>query len=196
MKLLKLLPPAALLLVAGTLLLKNNVTNPVLGSSAVRSTTQEAPPPISEPWQVIRVSDGDTIAVKNSSGVEKKIRFCGIDAPEKSQPLGQDSRRNLEALINEAKKQVMITSIETDRYGRTVGEVFTAVQGREKFLNEEQLTSGMGYYYAQYASKCPNHSTLEKAEAIAKSGRKGVWSGNYQRPWDYRKEQRSGRNRS
>ncbi|MDZ8032054.1 thermonuclease family protein [Nostoc sp. DedSLP04] len=178
-------------------LLKNNVTNPVLGSSAVRSpTTQEAPPPISEPWQVVRVSDGDTIAVKNSSGVEKKIRFCGIDAPEKSQPLGQDSRRNLQALVDEAKKQVMITSIETDTYGRTVGEVFTAVQGREKFLNEEQLTSGMGYYYAQYASKCPNHSALEKAEAIAKSGRKGVWSGNYQRPWDYRKEQRSGRNRS
>jgi endonuclease YncB( thermonuclease family) len=38
--------------------------------------------------EVIRVSDGDTIVVR-CEGEELKIRFCGIDGPEKSQPLGR-----------------------------------------------------------------------------------------------------------
>ena len=32
---------------------------------------------------VVRISDGDTISVNCGSGIES-IRFCGIDAPEKS----------------------------------------------------------------------------------------------------------------
>jgi micrococcal nuclease len=147
-------------------------------------------PLMSEQWQVVRVSDGDTIAVRQGQR-EMKIRFCGIDAPEKAQPLGKQSKANLQRLVNEVEGKVSVVSVESDRYGRTVAEVFSSKNGVEKSLNEEQLSSGNAYLYKQYAGKCPNHLALEKAEAIAQSKKLGVWSGNFQKPWEYRKQQRS-----
>ena len=66
---------------------------------------------------VKRVSDGDTSAV-DCSGKELRIRFCGIDAPEKAQPLGMESKALMTKLVD--GKQVYVTAIESDRYGRTV----------------------------------------------------------------------------
>ncbi|MBC1237575.1 thermonuclease family protein [Nostoc sp. 2RC] len=144
---------------------------------------------IPKQWEVVKVSDGDTITVRQGQE-KKKIRLCGIDAPESKQPLGQESKGNLQRLVDEVGGKVSITEIERDRYGRIVGEVFSSKNGSEKFLNEEQLSSGNGYLYTQYAGKCPNKIALGNAEAIAKSKKLGVWSGNFQKPWDYRKQQR------
>ena len=150
---------------------------------------------VSEEWQVVKVSDGDTLVVRQGQR-EMKIRFCGIDAPETKhgkqpgQPLGLESKANLQKLVDEVEGKVLVSPIESDRYGRVVGEVFSSKNGSEKFLNEEQLSSGNGYLYAQYAGKCPNKIALQNAERIAQSKKLGVWSGNYQRPWDYRRQQR------
>lgn len=147
-------------------------------------------PLISQEWQVIRVSDGDTIAVRQGQR-EMKIRFCGIDAPEKAQTLGKESKANLQRLVNEVGGKVSVVSIESDRYGRTVAEVFSSKNGVEKNFNEEQLSSGNAFLYKQYAGKCPNKLVFEKAEAIAQSKKLGIWSGNFQKPWEYRRQQRS-----
>lgn len=168
-------------------------------SSCTKSFSQivlNESPLMSQQWQVMRVSDGDTIAVRQDQR-EMKIRFCGIDAPETKhgkqpgQSLGLESKANLQKLVNEVGGKVSVIEVERDRYGRMVGEVFSSKNGVEKFLNEEQLSSGNAYLYKQYATKCPNHLALEKAEAIAQSKKLGVWSGNYQKPWEYRKQQRS-----
>lgn len=168
-------------------------------SSCTKSFSQivlNESPLMSQQWQVVRVSDGDTIAVRQDQR-EMKIRFCGIDAPETKhgkqpgQSLGLESKANLQKLVNEVGGKVSVIEVERDRYGRMVGEVFSSKNGVEKFLNEEQLSSGNAYLYKQYANKCPNHLALEKAEAIAQSKKLGVWSGNYQKPWEYRKQQRS-----
>ena len=56
--------------------------------------------PISEQWQVLSIHDGDTVKVQKD-GVVERIRFCGIDAPEISQPLGvatcNTNRSNLQS---------------------------------------------------------------------------------------------------
>lgn len=151
----------------------------------------------SEEWQVIRVSDGDTIVVRQMDGREKKLRLCGVDSPETKhgkqpgQPLGTEAKANLQRLVDEADKTVMVTEIESDRYGRTVAEVFSSKNGVEKNFNEEQLSSGFALVYPQYVKKCPNGDVFVKAEAIAQSKKLGVWSGNFQKPWEYRKQQRS-----
>lgn len=153
-------------------------------------------PLISQEWQVIRVSDGDTIAVRQGQR-EMKIRFCGIDAPETKhgkqpgQPLGLESKANLQKLVNEVGGKVSVIEVERDRYGRMVAEVFSSKNGVEKNFNEEQLSSGNAYIYAQYVGKCPNKIAFGNAERIAQSTKLGVWSGSYQKPWDYRKQQRS-----
>ncbi|RCJ42457.1 hypothetical protein A6770_34695 [Nostoc minutum NIES-26] len=130
---------------------------------------------LSEHWTVVSVADGDTITVRQGNE-RKKIRFCGIDAPETKhgkapgQPFGNEAREKLRSLVALAKNQVIIIPVETDRYGRTVAEVMASVSGEwglEMSFQEEMLKSGMAYYYKQYASKCPNHDAFAKGEEIA-----------------------------
>ncbi|MDM3853855.1 MAG: thermonuclease family protein [Aphanizomenon gracile PMC649.10] len=78
----------------------------------------------------------------------------------------------------------------TDRYNRKIGEIFVIANGTEKFINEEMTKSGMAYNYDRYKN-CPNQLAMGSGEAIAKSKKLGVWSGDYEKPWDYRKSKRS-----
>jgi endonuclease YncB( thermonuclease family) len=146
-------------------------------------------PDRAEVCAVTSIADGDTI----TCGGTLKIRFCGIDAPEKAQPLGQESRQRLVSLLQ--GKEVFIKPVETDRYGRIVGEVFVKISQQSDdalFINAEMVRSGMAYHYAQYSGNCAGRSQIIEAENEAKSNRVGVWSGNYQFPWDYRRQQRGG----
>jgi endonuclease YncB( thermonuclease family) len=55
--------------------------------------------------RVVGVSDGDTIAVLDDSKTEHKIRFAGIDAPEKGQAFGEQSKQSpIGARIPEARR--------------------------------------------------------------------------------------------
>ncbi|MEP0913064.1 thermonuclease family protein [Leptolyngbya sp. GB1-A1] len=142
----------------------------------------------SRAWEVVRVSDGDTLTVR-SNGREQKVRFCGIDAPENAQPLGHEARVYLQQLVDQADGRVIVMETDRDRYGRLVAEVFTLTEnyGEERSLQAELLAAGLAYIYPAYISDCPNGSVFKEAEAIAKEKQVGVWNGNYQRPWDYRK---------
>ena len=86
-------------------------------------------PPQSEQWQVVpnSIYDGDTLRVKNGFQ-EMKVRFCGIDAPEKNQPLGIQARDYLRSLINKGDGSIIVVPVEKDRYGRTVAELFVTPQ--------------------------------------------------------------------
>lgn len=55
----------------------------VLGDKAWTPDSGKAPP-LADTWTVTKVSDGDTITVRQTTGEELKVRFCGIDAPEKN----------------------------------------------------------------------------------------------------------------
>jgi micrococcal nuclease len=136
--------------------------------------------------QTTKVSDGDTINV-DCDGEVLKIRFCGIDAPEKKQPLGQESKAMLSKLVE--GKQVVIRPMEKDRYDRTVAEVTVKVGNDDiaQNVNAEMVKAGMAYHYAQYSKNCPSRNLIVEAEAIAQKNKIGVWSGDYQKPWEYRR---------
>jgi endonuclease YncB( thermonuclease family) len=142
--------------------------------------------PQTEIWQLVRVTDGDTIVVKQGMK-EEKIRFCGIDAPEQAQPLGDKSTAYLSQLLSEANGKIGIVPVERDRYGRLVAEVFV-LGTPEKFVQEELLKAGMAYVYPQYVDGCWNGTAMKAAEAIGQEQKAGVWSGNYQKPWEFRKQ--------
>jgi endonuclease YncB( thermonuclease family) len=133
------------------------------------------------------VHDGDTLRVRSSKGEVLKVRFACIDAPELKQPLGQESRNYLRSMINEAGGKVKVKVINTDRYGRSVAEIWT----KSGLLQSRMTGAGMAFAYDQYSKDCPNWDAVKNAEKTAIKYKLGVWrSPDFQRPWDYRKSNR------
>ena len=131
--------------------------------------------------KVVSVTDGDTIKVYNAEKGQVKIRLYGIDSPEKGQPYGQVAGKYLASLI--AGSIVDIESVDTDRYGRTVG----IVSDSEKNINQEMVRAGYAWVYRKYCDKefCDFWLALEKD---AKAIKMGLWQEpNPIPPWEWRR---------
>jgi len=134
--------------------------------------------------QVVKVADGDTVTVLAQNGTRYRVRFLGIDAPEKNQAFGQDSRQNLDRLVY--RKQVTVDYNGNDRYGRIVGKVL--LDGKN--INLEQIKSGSAWFYRHYA-KDVARKAYEAAEDAAKSAKLGLWKdASPTPPWDFRASER------
>lgn len=132
---------------------------------------------VMENCRVMSIYDGDTMTVR-CAGRKVKVRLYCIDAPEMGQkPWGKQSRDHLRSITS---KRVRVEVRDTDRYGRTVGEVFAA----KRSLNLRQVRSGWAAEYGQYCDS----RRYRIAEAGAQQERIGIWStpGLHQSPWEWR----------
>ena len=82
--------------------------------------------------KVIKVVDGDTITILDFQNRQTKIRLYGIDAPEKAQDFGNPSKEYLANLV--AGKDIVVTVIDIDRYGRSVGKINDGKEIAEEIL--------------------------------------------------------------
>lgn len=142
-----------------------------------------------EVWQLKpgSIYDGDTLRVVRGQE-ELKIRFCGIDAPEKKQPLGIEARDNLRSLVELGNGNILLNPIEKDRYGRTVAEVFAQDSRNTAInLNLQMVRDGYAWHYEQYSGNCPTGKDYAIAQELARKERLGVWNGNHQAPWEWRR---------
>ncbi|MBE9168674.1 thermonuclease family protein [Pleurocapsales cyanobacterium LEGE 06147] len=144
-----------------------------------------------EVWKIKpgSIYDGDTLRVQRGTE-ELKIRFCGIDAPELDQPLGIESRDYLRSLIARGDGRVNLVRVEEDRYGRTIAELFVPIKPdfqQELHLNTEMVMAGYAWHYTKYSGNCPSKEELGWAEKIAQEDKLGVWEGEHQEPWEWRK---------
>ena len=134
------------------------------------------------------IVNGDTLRVRNGHK-ELQVRLCGIDAPEKDQAKGLESRDHLRQLMAQGTGRVTLVATDTDVYGRTVAEVFipTGDNDEEINLNAQMVADGMAYVYPKYVGSCPNGGRMQVAESDAKRLALGVWAlPNPEKPWDYR----------
>lgn len=134
---------------------------------------------------VIDTRDGDTITVIDRKQIPYKVRMAYCDAPELSQPFGQNSRDALAALVS--CRRVRIHPVNKDRYGRVVGVIY-----RDDFpesVNDIMLWTGMAWHYRQYdkAAVSEHHASLE---ASAQEAHIGVWNGEHEALWIYRREKK------
>jgi len=135
---------------------------------------------------VISVTDGDTFLVE-MDGTKKRVRLCGVDAPELGQTGGEEAKAKLMQWIRPGTR-VALDIVETDRYGRLIAEAWIPMEPPEIFLQEEMLKSGAAWVYPQYVGSCPNSRIMRRAEAIARENRRGVWENPSQiRPWEWRR---------
>lgn len=152
-------------------------------------------------YTVQRVSDGDTITVTDTKGDKIHVRFACVDAPEiphshqekytKSAIArnqfnwGVKAQQRVQQLIEQGGNRVNLTITDSDRYGRQVGEVRLA---NGTLIQEVLGREGLALVYRPYLKNCPSATTIEQAEASAKSQRLGVWSDSrFIEPWQYRK---------
>ena len=136
--------------------------------------------------RVVGVSDGDTIKVLSAGNVETRIRLAYIDAPEKSQAFGQQSKKSLSDMVY--GKDVTIEVIDTDRYGRKVGVVHSGPPDAvaDRFgVNKTQVDRGLAWVYRRYS----DDPVLIRAESTARNAKIGLWADPQPiPPWDYRRE--------
>ena len=132
--------------------------------------------------RVVKVSDGDTITILDSSKTQHKIRLHGIDAPEKKQAFGNASWKFLAGLV--ANREVRVAWSKRDRYQRILGTVF--VDGKD--ANLEMLKAGMAWHYKKYDS----NPAYAQAESAARAAKRGLWQEkNPIEPEEFRKARRA-----
>jgi len=127
--------------------------------------------------KVIMVMDGDTVMVLK--GNQKiKVRMVNIDAPEKDQAFGQQSRDSLQELVG--KKTVRIDSQAVDQYGRVIGNI--SVDGIN--VNQAQIKRGMAWENSHFHTD-KNYLAMQDD---ARQSKRGLWSqANPENPSNWRK---------
>ena len=107
--------------------------------------TERAPDP--RIATVTEVIDGDTIRVRFVSGIERTVRYIGIDTPEKrgpytrEEPCGTQASDLNERLVMREKVRLQFDRTREDRYGRLRAYVYR--QRDSLFINEELLRRGL-----------------------------------------------------
>ncbi len=128
--------------------------------------------------RVVKVLDGDTIEVL--VGREpRRVRLSGIDTPERGQPWADRAKQALAQRV--FQKQVRVNDVGTDRYGRTVGEVYAD----NVCVGCELVREGNAWVYRQYT----DDPVLYQLESEARAAHRGLWSlPEAQRipPWEWR----------
>ncbi|MEN5275736.1 thermonuclease family protein [Brucella sp. TWI432] len=134
------------------------------------------------------VVDGDTIIIE---GMKQRVRLYGIDAPEGKQPClnelgdrylcGSKAADALAEIIGR-NGRAACEQLDTDRYGRAIAVCF--VDGVD--INQEMVRRGWAVEYTKYSD-----GRYSVNEQEARSSKRGLWSGEFQMPWDWRKQQRN-----
>ena len=129
----------------------------------------------------LKIVDGDTIVLNG-----EKIRFSGIDTPELKQMCIKDDQKVFcgifaKMLLVEKIGNVtpQCTSEGKDAYKRTLAECFVNGESLSSFL----VRSGYAFAYRKYSKK------FIKDEEFAKKNKLGMWSMEFEYPWDFRKTQ-------
>ena len=130
--------------------------------------------------QDIQITDGDTIKRDG-----EKIRFSGIDTPELKQYCFKENIKNSRGLTAKkiledkiAKFKVICIRDGEDQYNRTLAECFVNNESLSSFL----VRSGYAFAFRRYSKK------FIEDENYAKSKKLGMWSMEFDYPWDWRKK--------
>ncbi|MDI6815919.1 MAG: thermonuclease family protein [Actinomycetota bacterium] len=121
--------------------------------------------------KVVRIIDGDTIEVRLTDGQVRKVRYIGIDTPERSEDLYTEATRANARLVDGKEVSLVKDISETDRYGRLLRYVYVG----ETFINAELVRQG----YAAAATYPPDVAYADffvKLAAEAREKGVGLWS--------------------
>ncbi len=114
--------------------------------------------------KVVEVVDGDTFFIQN----RQPIRLYGVNAPEVGNCYGQESQAELEKMI--LNKEVRLTGLQTDQYGRVAADVFLE-DGTN--VNLHMVEGGYAVYVRAYDQ---NIDRIKEAGNLARENKIGIFS--------------------
>jgi endonuclease YncB( thermonuclease family) len=130
------------------------------------------------------VVDGDSLRIGHDD-----IRIEGIDAPELRQscrnsdgrewPCGRAARARLTELLSGA--EIICRQTGKDRYGRTLA---VCAAGSVRDIGEAMVLAGLAVNYDRYGDR------YLAAQTQARAVRRGIWSGPFETPENWRAAQR------
>ncbi|KAB7786013.1 thermonuclease family protein [Methylorubrum populi] len=130
------------------------------------------------------VIDGDTLDIQG-----QRIRLHGIDAPESGQACQDVRRREFRcgqkaalALSDKIGRDAVVCERkDTDKYGRTVAVCRLGAVDLNGWLVEQGLALAYRRYSEAYVPQ----------EDSAKGAKRGIWTGAFTAPWEWRKGERT-----
>lgn len=129
-----------------------------------------------------QVIDGDSLTL---SGYE--VRMLGIDAPEGRQTCTRDGRAwacgdaardHLGSMIG--NREVTCEVDRRDQHSRVLATCKVGTENLNRAMVRSGFAVGFGTFY-------------KDEEAAARSARRGIWAGEFERPQDWRRERGIGR---
>ena len=169
---------AVILVVSSSFLYqKNNLITEKKSSET--SSSKNKPDYEQKKWKGIpKIIDGDTVWFGKD-----KLRIQGMDAPESAQSCfkegkeyycGEESTKFMAKLFDDS--ETVCIADEKDKYGRWLATCHNKNNGN---LAETMVKEGMAVsYYGFYI----------ESEEKAKISKKGMWAGRFQRPSQWRRE--------
>tara|TARA_B100001750_G_C15051955_1_gene371900 strand:+ start:61 stop:534 length:474 start_codon:yes stop_codon:yes gene_type:complete len=130
--------------------------------------------------KVEKIVDGDTVYASLGS-MTYKLRLTEIDAPERDQPYGRQSKVFLRELLKSGKFNADISG--KDQYDRYLARLYN--NGVD--INRKMVNEGMAWVYDFYVTD----KTFYENQEVAQKQKKGIWSKrNPVPPWEWRSTRR------
>ncbi len=123
--------------------------------------------------RVVHVSDGDTIRVR-IDGEEFPVRYIGIDAPERDEPLGRDATRANAQLVDGTRVHLERDTSETDQYDRLLRHVWLKRDSGWLLVSADLVRQGLAYAQS-YPPDTAYDDVLAEAEDDAVADGLGLW---------------------
>ena len=145
------------------------------------------------PAQVIYVTDGDTVMVRDANRRKHAVRIVSIDAPEKGrrgkpgQRYSEKSRQHLAELVD--KRRVNLVTSGRDDYGRVLARVWIG----DMDVGLAQVCAGYAWVFEAFVDDLPvaEQQVYRGCEAEARSNRRGLWRDTQPMPpWVWRHTRR------
>lgn len=129
-------------------------------------------------YSVKSVADGDTIIV-DMNGTSEKVRFIGIDTPEKNHPefavqcFALEAEKHLKDMIGSSKVRLEADPQNSNRdiYDRLLRFVYLP---DGTFVNGRMVEDGYAFAYTSYSNSKLDY--FKKAEKTAADSKLGLWS--------------------
>ena len=127
---------------------------------------------------IVRVTDGDTVTIRFTGGVERRVRFIGVDAPEMDDPREDVafraflSKRFTFHHLYRREVRLSYDFSPLDEHGRVLAYLWPE---EGKLFNDFIIRQGFAAAFLKYPYRKDYQERFRAAQAEARKEKRGFW---------------------